>query len=184
MAALVDRSPCAASRGGSTTKRVRSRSRGNSPAAIRFSSRLAMRDWKSAKRFMDPDLSDASQKAPARRKRGPLSQVETGVKKAGVFGDREPIGHAGDIVGDGPRPISLARLGRPLGGHGGGVTHISLEQAPHDRVRLFADPFNFRMVVHVSEEKGLDLAVRRLDGGGMPDKRSPGDGDRLGAINP
>ena len=35
---------------------------GNSPAAIRFSSRLAMRDWKSAKIFIDPDLSDASQR--------------------------------------------------------------------------------------------------------------------------
>ena len=35
----------------------------------------------------------------------------------------------------------------------------------------------------MSKQKGLDVVVRRLDGGGMPDKRSPGHGDRLWAID-
>ena len=59
-----------ASRGGSTTKRPRSRPRGSCPAAIRFSSRLAMRDWKSAKIFMDPDMSAAPAYVAALVERG------------------------------------------------------------------------------------------------------------------
>ena len=34
-----------------------------------------------------------------------------------MFGDREPIGHAGDIVGHGSRARAPVGLGGPLGRH-------------------------------------------------------------------
>ena len=43
-----------------------------------------------------------------------LSQVGSAVKKTGVLGDREPIGHAGDVVGDGSRACLPVGLGRPF----------------------------------------------------------------------
>src|SRR5271163_2306414 len=99
IAALVERSPWTDSRGGSTTKRLRSTPRGNSPAAIRFASSRAMRDWKSAKTFIFLHAVEAW----APQERAPLSQVGSAVKKAAVLGDRESVGHAGDVVGDCPR---------------------------------------------------------------------------------
>src|SRR5271157_5802841 len=112
MAALVERSPWAASRGGSTTKRPRSSPRGSSPAAIRFSSSRAMRDWKSAKMFIFLHAVDAPRRL---KERAPLSQVGSAVKKASVLGDREPVGHTGNVVGDRPRRLALPGLGGPVG---------------------------------------------------------------------
>ncbi len=56
--------------------------------------------------------------ASARRERAALTQVGSVVKKAGVLGDCEPIGHAGDIVGGRPRALALVSLGGPVRRHG------------------------------------------------------------------
>ena len=101
-----------------------------------------------------------------------------------MLGDREPVGHAGDIVGDGARALAVLRLGGPFGRHGGRVAQVGVKQAPHDRVRLLADPFNVRMPVHAGDEKGLDIAIGRLDGGRLPDQRPPGGGDRFRTRDP
>src|SRR5271166_1116497 len=131
MAALVERSPCAASRGGSTTKRPRSKSRGSSPAATRFSSIAATRDWKSAKTFILPSRS---------LRWARLTQLRRPVKKPGMFMDRKTVGHAGDVVGDGAGPFALPRLRRPVAGHSRGIGQIGFEQPSHDGVRLVAHP--------------------------------------------
>jgi iron-sulfur cluster insertion protein len=100
-----------------------------------------------------------------------------------VFGDREPISHAGDVIRDGSRPRRPISFRRPFGGHGGWIGHIGLEQAPYDRVGLFANLFYVRMPVHAGDEKGLDVPIGRLDGGGLPDKRPPGGSDRLRTVD-
>src|SRR5271157_1180232 len=103
MAALVDRSPCDGSRGGSTTNRPRSRLGGRLPVAIRFFTSAATRAWKSAKMFTF-HLS---------RKRGRLPQVRRAVKKTGVLVDRETVGHSCYIVGNRSRALALPGLLRP-----------------------------------------------------------------------
>ena len=103
------------------------------------------------------------------------------VKKPGVLGDGETVGHAGDIVGDRARQIAVLRPGRPFGRHQGRLGEIGLEQAPHDRIRPIADLAHLGMAVHAGEEKGLDVAVRRLDRGRMPDQGAAGARDRLRA---
>ena len=113
--------------------------------------------------------------------RAPLSQVGSPVKKPGVLGDGETVGHAGDIVGDRARQIAVLRPCRPFGRHQGRLGEIGLEQAPHDRVRPIADLAHLRMAVHAGEKKGLDVAVRRTNCGRMPDKGAAGARDRLRA---
>src|ERR1700722_5826934 len=97
--------------------------------------------------------------------RAPLSQVGSAVKKSDVLRDREPVRHAGDVVGDGSRAPLPVGFGRPFGRHRGRVAHIGREQAPYDRVRLLADLFNFGMPVHAGDEKRLDVAIGHLDRG-------------------
>ena len=54
--------------------------------------------------------------ASAPQERAPLSQVGSAVKKAGMLGDREPVGHAGDIVGDRARALARPALAAQSGG--------------------------------------------------------------------
>ena len=103
-----------------------------------------------------------------------------------MLGDCKPIGHAagGDVVGDRPRSLTLLSLGGPVRRHGRRVGQIALEQAPHDRVGLFAHPPDVRMSVHMGEQKRLDVAVGRFDFGGMANEGSARGGDPLWTVDP
>ena len=99
-----------------------------------------------------------------------------------MFGDREPIGHAGDIIGHRSRagrarrpwpPIPAAwRRGRSCRpGTGAGRSRPPVR-----------GPSDVRMPVHAGDEKGLDIAVGRVDGV-LPDQRPPGAGDRFRTVD-
>ena len=121
--------------------------------------------------------------ASAPEKRAPLSQLGGAVKKTGVLGDREPVGHAGDVVGDRPRALALAGLGGPVGRHRGRVGHVGLKQLPHDRVRPVPDLAHLRMAVHAGEEERLDVAVGGPDRGRPADEGLAGRRDRFGTVD-
>src|SRR5579863_3147617 len=168
MAALVERSPCAASRGGSTTNLSRSIVSGRPPAATAPLSSVAMRRWKSTKIFMKP--------LALSRKRAALSQLRRLVKNATMLGDGVAIGHAGDIVGDGARPALLVFGGcrdlRPFWRHPFRVSEEGFKEPPNDAIGRFALPRNARVSVHVGEEKALDIGLGRGNGRRKADERA------------
>src|SRR5271170_2061122 len=171
MAAFVDRWPWAASRGGSTTKRVKSIVFGRPPAAMTSWSNVATRRWKSAKIFMN---------LPLATKRAALSQVRRIVKDAPVLGERIAIGHPRDIVRHGPSAARFTRrrLGafggeRPFRRHSRGIREEGVKKPTHDFVGLFANAHHLGVAIHAGREEVLYVDLGVGEAWRKPDQGAP-----------
>src|SRR5580704_18962289 len=87
IAALVARSPCAGSRGGSTATRAKSSPAGNAPAAT-ISSRADNRTRRKSPKMLLMRIR---------------SYGSVGIEQAAVLVEGESVGHAGEVIGDDPR---------------------------------------------------------------------------------
>src|SRR5204862_6034063 len=122
IAALVARSPCAGSRGGSTATRAKSRPAGRAPDATRSSSADNRTRRKSPKMLVMRVWSYRS----------------VGIEQAAVLVEGESIGHAGQVIGDDARPLGFAPAGQraPFAGQAFGPGTEQLEQLSYDPERL------------------------------------------------
>ena len=90
MAALVARSPCEASLGGSSVMPSMLASCGTTPSCLSCWTAARTCPWNPAKTSMNAPRKDASAR---------LTQIGGGVKQAPMLGERVAVGHAGDEIG-------------------------------------------------------------------------------------
>src|SRR5947209_8350188 len=122
IAALVARSPCAGSRGGSTATRPKSSPAGSTPSAARSSSAARTSRRKSPKTFVI----------------GFWSYRGVGIEQAAMLVERETVGHAGEIIGDDARALGRIAAGRraPFAGQTFRLGKKQLKQLAHDPARF------------------------------------------------
>src|SRR3954467_15246406 len=157
IAALVAMSPCAASRGGSTTTREKSVPAGQSPSLASAAHTACTRANTAAKRCFGEGLSDMGRR---------LTQIRGRVKKPLVLDQRKAVGHPRDEIAN-----SSGTLGRglaagpfqPFRREIAGRFLVAREQVGDDLPGLPHYPHHPGMAVHVLVEKRLDPGLRLHD---------------------
>src|SRR3954471_23014340 len=157
IAALVAMSPCAASRGGSTTTRAWSIPAGSTPSAINAS--LAARTLSSTTAKMFLGCSVMTTMLLGKRR---LTQFRGRVKKPGVLDQGVAVRHAGDEIGDAAH-AAAAIMGvdvlRPFRRQVGRLLHIVAEQIADHVLGLRHDAHDARVPIHARTEETLDGAI-------------------------
>src|SRR5262249_21899953 len=156
MAALVAMSPCALSRGGSTTMRDWSIPAGSTPSATSAFVAARTLSRTAAKMFLSLIGS--------RR----LTQFRGRVKKPRVLDERVAIGHAGDEIGDVARArgrIAAVDDLRPFRRHVVGLIPVVREQRANEALRVAHDAHDAIVAIHPRVKKALDGAVGLGHGG-------------------
>src|SRR5262249_61683522 len=110
--------------------------------------------------------------APARAwsRRGPrASDALVGIEELLVLVEREAIGHARDVVGDGAGDRLALLLGalQHVRGHLAGLLHVDLEERAHDAIGLLGHPgdavVGVELLVQDALERPLPLGHRRRE---------------------
>src|SRR5579884_2361672 len=146
IAALVARSPCAGSRGGSTDTREKSRPAGRAPRVARSSSAPRTRRRKSPKILV---MRAAYARQLCRR---------IDVEKPPMFAQRILVGHAREVVRDGAGGRRLARPGgqaAPLARQAVRVREEQPEQLADHALSFEAHTVDAVVAVHALEQKRL-----------------------------
>ncbi len=142
IAALVERSPCAGSRGGSTATRVKSRPVGQFAGL-----------------HQGLDLADHHE---AEMGKDVFHVVAYLSNKPEMFVEREAIGHAGNIIGNHARGLARARPARlalPFGRQDLRLGEQQGEQLLHDAARFRGHAIDAVMAIHPLEEKTAQAAL-------------------------
>src|SRR5205807_2948634 len=122
IAALVARSPCAGSRGGSIAMRPKSIPRGSAPASTISSSAARTSRRKSPKILLIVCSS----------------YRRVGIEQPAMLVECESVGHAGEVIGDDPGGLGLFAAGQraPLARQTFGFAKEQLKQLAHDPPRF------------------------------------------------
>src|SRR5262249_26505529 len=154
MAALVAMSPCALSRGGSTTMRDWSIPVGSTPSATSAFVAARTLSRTAAKTFW-------ALMAVFVRWR-PLTQFRGRVKKPRVLRQRVAVGHAGDEIGDVARArgrIAPVDDLRPFRRHVAGLFQVAGEQLAKKTLGVAHDAHDAAVAIHPGVKKTLNRAV-------------------------
>src|SRR5262245_47224608 len=155
MAALVAMSPCALSRGGSTTMRDWSIPAGSTPSATSASLAARTLSKTAAKTFWSLIVSVC---AWWRR----LTQFRGRVKKPRVLRQRVAVGHAGDEIGDVARArgrIAPVDDLRPFRRHVAGLFQVAGEQLAKKTLGVAHDAHDAAVAIHPGVKETLNRAV-------------------------
>src|SRR5262245_2734164 len=182
MAALVARSPCAASFGDPSVMPSVLAPGGTTPSCFSCWTAARTRPWNPAKTSME-----APEDYGAR-----LTQIGGGVKQAAMLGERKAIGHSGDEIRD-VAGIGAGALRRrsvpPVGRKGLGCSAVALEQVADHARGVGHDADDALMPVDAGEEEGaqdIEVAAHLLREGddGMRRMADFGDASRPKRLKP
>src|SRR5262249_46235732 len=154
MAALVAMSPCALSRGGSTTMRDWSIPAGSTPSATSAFVAARTLSRTAAKTFWSLMLVFVWWRR--------LTQFRGRVKKPRVLRQRVAVGHAGDKIGDVARArgcIAPVDDLRPFRRHVVGLFQVAGEQRANEALGVAHDAHDAAVAIHPGVKKTLNRAV-------------------------